>query len=892
MGRTAARIGEQLESLHQKRSTAQATSLIVSYYLSLVHQTSTTGEEPSPLDALYATRTSRDGRARIAVVLRRLMSVAKDMADSAALVLADAEAIDAKEGGGTHTQLHRNVLYRRGQQEKADRVRDEVQKYCDMFELDVRSIFDKAYKRGEPRMMAHCAQVLQDFNGGSSIIQIYVNQHDFFISKDKLLEEAGTKGADDFWKNIGDPDVPPPTSEPGLEALFKEIRETASQEAQIVRAVFPNPIAVMQVFLQRVFAQVVQQHIEMLVSRAAALSTLASLRILHLSHTMCTTLVEDLKTYDVTLGGPGVGSSSKLDVNSGGPLSTLLDQSLEEMYVPWLEGSRYLDSESKNLAELYGGLLSRFTRYHETVLKAKPNSLLDRVVNSMSTSAPNAVAPTSTAHAAAAAARKYANLFTTSVNTAATSAFSSGPGSRPTAPARSTARLSIQSPQSLSRSDSQNRTTDGPVEEKMFPADGLVTIPMAERMLRWHAEAVGRVVELSPSADVAKNISALSNVLAEAVGRSFIETALDSALARLDQSDARTEPDLTILQVLRPADLVCHLWQRYANTALVPLTSSNAAMRREVTTFNQHNVVRMEGKINSVIQKAIDTLVVWLSFLLAKQKRNDYKPKDDVMSFTRTNTEPCELCVEFLGSVQDTVGENMSGKNSEHFLTEIGVAFHSLLLDHYKKFPVNPTGGLMLTTDIAAYQEAIKEFGIPALNDRFEMLRQLGNSFVVQPQILRSYMTESHLGRIDARLLRPYLQQRSDWSQFSRSLALDDGVDDTPVSGTATPASSMLQLRASKRLSAMSGVAGAGYARLREALRDFETLTDSEKKISSSSSSSFGTATGNGNAAGTAPPSAFGSRAASGNTTPAPQAPPRKHYPPPMSGMMYMSGMH
>lgn len=34
------------------------------------------------------------------------------------------------------------------------------------------------------------------------------------------------------------------------------------------------------------------------------------------------------------------------------------------MYVPWLEGTRYLECESKNLVELYAGLLSRFTRYH------------------------------------------------------------------------------------------------------------------------------------------------------------------------------------------------------------------------------------------------------------------------------------------------------------------------------------------------------------------------------------------------------------------------------------------------------------------------------------------------------------------------------------------------
>lgn len=29
----------------------------------------------------------------------------------------------------------------------------------------------------------HCAQTLLDFNGGTSCVQVYVNQHDFFINK-------------------------------------------------------------------------------------------------------------------------------------------------------------------------------------------------------------------------------------------------------------------------------------------------------------------------------------------------------------------------------------------------------------------------------------------------------------------------------------------------------------------------------------------------------------------------------------------------------------------------------------------------------------------------------------------------------------------------------------
>ena len=140
--------------------------------------------------------------------------------------------------------------------------------------------------------------------------------------------------------------------------------------------------------------------------------------------------------------------------------------------------------------------------------------------------------------------------------------------------------------------------------------------------------------------------------------------------------DNKNEPDLSPLSALRPSDLICHIWQRYASTALLPLAGSNTTTRREMITTNSHNVVRMEGKISTLIQKAIDNIIAYLAFLLTKQKRNDYKPKDDELSFARTNTEPCTLSSEFLETVRDVVRENLSGKNAEAFMTEVGVSFH------------------------------------------------------------------------------------------------------------------------------------------------------------------------------------------------------------------------
>lgn len=59
---------------------------------------------------------------------------------------------------------------------------------------------------------------------------------------------------------------------------------------------------------------------------------------------------------------------------------------------------------------------------------------------------------------------------------------------------------------------------------------------------------------------------------------------------------------------------------------------------------------------------------------------------------------------------------------------------------------------------------------MPSLSERFEFIRQLGNVFLIQPDILRSYITENYLGRIEPALLRPYLMQRADWGKEEKAL--------------------------------------------------------------------------------------------------------------------------
>jgi hypothetical protein len=73
----------------------------------------------------------------------------------------------------------------------SSQTRDTIDAFAERFERDMLKLFDKFYRKSDPKMMSHIAKVLQNFNGGHSCVQIYVNQHDFFISKDRIGGREG-----------------------------------------------------------------------------------------------------------------------------------------------------------------------------------------------------------------------------------------------------------------------------------------------------------------------------------------------------------------------------------------------------------------------------------------------------------------------------------------------------------------------------------------------------------------------------------------------------------------------------------------------------------------------------------------------------------------------------
>ncbi|KAG1116736.1 hypothetical protein G6F42_013621 [Rhizopus arrhizus] len=697
VGKTAIRIGEQLETIDKERSKASESRDIIEYFMEF--QDGNTER----LDTLR--QGGEEGQLKTAIIARRLNAVAKDVDNDA----------DAKVA---------------------------IEKFCESFEKEILEEFDKAYEEGDPRVMAHCAKVLFEFNGGASCVQIYVNQHEFFMSNMKIEEIDHVRESEDN-ADLSNPNLLPPEVDTSLVKLYDDIRITVRREAGIISSVFPQPATVMQVLLQRIFAQSIQDHIEHLLSRSQKYSHLAYLRTLASTHAETKRLIENLKFYC----DKEVSLKDAADVNglvtSASPDETL-DRCMDDLFVPYTEGDRYLRKEVESLSELFGNIVSEFlsAMQRRKMTSSKNQSVLTRTLNQISSTS-SAAGILSPSVSSPSALNELANQANTSTNPFE--------------------KKQPQAQQQSSRGVDANTVT---VDDSGFT---LLSPDAIMRILHIHAEAVIRCVELEDQQALVTSLGQIYNVLVDFVGQKYLDIAMDDIL---DDLNNVKEPELACFPVIKSATDIIQLMQKHFESAMLPLIVGIPSTHRDILLLKNTFMATLERKINIVLQKSIDGITYWLSEILSRQKKNDFKPKDEEGAMMSMGTLPCMQSVDFITRVYRAASQALQGKNFEAFLRRIGNAFHS---------------------DIAKYQEVIKMFKLPGLDERFEMLRQLGNIFVVKPEILKSILSEGYLARLDPSVLYPYLEKRIDFKTAKLDRLLGISMDDKNPSSVAEQEKSLVK---------------------------------------------------------------------------------------------------
>lgn len=213
----------------------------------------------------------------------------------------------------------------------------------------------------------------------------------------------------------------------------------------------------------------------MVLDKTATLSPLAFLRTLQASRAAVITLADDLKNHGLT-EHPGPLSSAT---------TMVIDQNVEELFIPYLQDRGYMERERESLEQLYSGILLKFSLFHDQRKKNQNLGVLDRLKKSRE--------------------RVIEKVIESDLGKSQSGA--------------------------LSRIIGFNQGANGSghlSDVIVTDQDGKLNVEFSKRMLKWLAEAVGRSIELSSAADTPKDVSALLNILLEHMRNTYIDVALDA----------------------------------------------------------------------------------------------------------------------------------------------------------------------------------------------------------------------------------------------------------------------------------------------------------------------------------------------------------------------------
>ncbi|PKK47434.1 hypothetical protein CI102_6909 [Trichoderma harzianum] len=697
-GNIAVQIGEKLDDLDKKRRRAQDTIFLISCWTEL--------SETGLLSSLEDIRRQggAENKVRCAVIARQLMRISQQL---------DPLAWATRNGNRASIASFATLTIR------ARNTREILEKFCETLEQDLLQQFNNSYRRQNFNDMMECAKVLYDFNGGASVIAVFVNQHQFFIDRDQLMsDEMAADG--EMWEALADPDVEPPGIEPSLQSLIDEVKIVMQEESFIIKRAFPYYETVLIKFIQRVFQQSIQQRLEKVLDKAESVSTLAFLRSLHSSRSYIGSLVEDLKMHGLT-EHPEPCSAQ---------IAQALDQQLDELFVPFLVGSVYIEREKKSLEVLYGSLLFKFSIFHSRRKKSPSSGFMASLAqqgNQMIQSAKDA----------------YLERLESS-------------------------ELSATQKAMMLRVAGLSDKSDNKNEIEVSDEDGILGVANAKRMLKWLAESVQRVLELGSQIDTPKDVNILLNLLLTHMGQVYIETALEAAHSQATiLENTKIEPDMSYLPPIRPGVTISGLMERFISTVLIRLAESNTTVRKSMEAQKKMAIDTIEKKTNAVIKISIDVVVNWVIKSLGTQKKQDFRPKDGELESLQTAT--CLHICQFLARASQLASQAIDGHNAEKFFSELGLVLHSHLFDHFKRFQVNATGGLMVTQDIAKYVATLRAWPLAKdVETAIEMLTEIGSLFIVGPEALREKVrtlapgSSSVRGKLSKADFKAFVEKRDD----------------------------------------------------------------------------------------------------------------------------------
>ncbi|ODQ68475.1 hypothetical protein NADFUDRAFT_81429 [Nadsonia fulvescens var. elongata DSM 6958] len=642
-----------------------------------------------------------------------------------------------------------------------DAVRSSIERMAETLEKELLNLFDDAYRGDDPNkflIMKYCASILTDFNGGNSVIQVFVNQHPFFIVKEKILDSASVANTNSSLSTLANPDTDLSIIDDMATKLVEEIGTTMREETVYISLVFnKNPQEVILVFLERMFAQSIEERMESFLTSADSVSSLAYIRCLNAGYNAVSALVEELKVF-----------FNEKNLDNDGAISLVLDQYFNDVFVPYIDNDNYLEREKKSIQEIIQNYLWSFQQNYNHTKLSREQSIFSRFTSSGDLLSGSPVSPGSVAG--------------TPLQSASTSALDNSAADRSSTISD---KGRIGNFMRMVGADRRSVTLNNEKSDSSINLEDFIQVEIIQKILRSVTESVKRVLELSNPGEASTEASDILDILLELVGKGYIEITVDMVISQLSQDAKSTDVDLGYFKSIRKVTISVFLLSQLVNTTLLPLANSSPTIKKQMVILMNTYLLRLEERINTCMQSYADFFNIRVAHILSKQKKRDYILDEDSIEEIKMGCTITGLEVlRFLDIVYHVARDSLDSSNFTHLLIEIGTRLRELLLENMLKFTITVSGGAIVLFEAKEYQQVVDRWNIKELSHSFSILIDLANMYATQPQGVAMLVKEGNLAKLTPSLMRQYLARRADYFTTNIHRLVNDSSSEQYIPST------------------------------------------------------------------------------------------------------------
>lgn len=578
----------------------------------------------------------------------------------------------------------------------------QIEEFADNLEHRWLETFQTALEYDDLPKMKEMADVLTAFNGGGLVIQRFIDNTNRAIIDTTEEGNASIIDAEEVWVKLSDPNFIEGVEEPGTKQTLNRLKFAIKGQLRIVLQVFQEPARVLRIFLQRVYIQVVQDRIREILNFSLTVSKLAHVRMLHCLYLLVNDFTQDIKDFLISN-----------DFDKENELVGVVNLCFYEIFSEYLAEQAYFDREKRSLVEIVYSHIHGFTTAHEDAIKL--GQLYDKIKER--------IEPFKQPEQAQSEYKRLQQF-----------------------------KLYVKK----QASRVQTAISDTPEPEVAKPETRL-QLSTVETILKSLIESIARMMELTPG-KLPEYALELLEILLFDFGNLYVGGALEVAYDNLlsEPNLWRWMPEFALIS------LILYLMTAVIKQIFVPCALNVPTLKQRMSLLTNNFVGQHEVGLNVILNETVALVSRTVATLLGKQKKKDFLT--DVID-SDDATEACEAVLAYLHLVYEHLLLLITGPNLQKVMIRVGMDVLGQLLEHYKKFTVDYTGGIVLTKDVVHYQLVIDSWGIEELSEQFQLLKEIGNLFTVQYGLIDSLVTEGRLATLKAYAIRQYVQKRADFHQ-------------------------------------------------------------------------------------------------------------------------------